>query len=121
MLKHRKKNINIDYKIRLKKGDLVKVISGKDRGKDGKILFVDRKKGLVVVENVNIKTMHKKASGVNQRGLIKKEFPIHASNVMCLHHGKLTRIGYKTEIEEKDGKKVKIKKRVARKTGEVID
>lgn len=121
MTKHRKKNINIGYKIKLKKGDLVKVISGRDKGKDGKILFVDRRKGLVAVENVNIKTLHKKANGVNSDGLVKKEFPIQASNVMYLHHGELTKIGYKVEIEEKDGKKVEVKKRIARKTGEVID
>jgi len=121
LLKHRKKNINIDYKIKFKKGDLVRVIAGKDKGKDGKILFVDRKKGLVIVESINIKTMHKKANGANQGGLIKKEFPIDASNVMYLHNGNVTRIGYKIEFEEKDGKKIKIKKRIARKTGDFLD
>ena len=119
--KTQKKNINIDYKIKFKKGDLVRVIAGKDKGKDGKILFVDRKKGLVIVESINIKTMHKKANGANQGGLIKKEFPIDASNVMYLHNGNVTRIGYKIEFEEKDGKKIKIKKRIARKTGDFLD
>ena len=121
MIKKKKKRIKIDYKIKLKKGDLVKVIAGKDKGKEGKILLVNRKNGTVIVEQVNMKTMSKKSNGINPGGLIKKEFPIDCSNVMYLHNGVVTKIGYKIEIKEEDGKKVIIKKRVARKTGEVID
>ena len=77
--------------IRIKKGDLVKVIAGKDKGKEGKVVAIDHKKNTVIVEGANI----------------------HISNVMFVHNGKATKIGYKVE----DGKKV----RVAKATGDVID
>ena len=97
---------------KIKKGDTVKVIAGKD--KEGKILVVDRKNGKVLVEGVNMVSKHQKPSAAHQQGgIIKKENFIDASNVMYLHNGKATRLGAMI----KDGKKV----RVAKKTGEVID
>ena len=100
--------------MKIKTGDTVKVIAGKDKDKEGKVLSVDKKTGRVVVEGVNMVTKHAKPSASNQQGgIINKEAPIDASNVMSVQNGKATRIGYKVE----DGKKV----RVAKKTGEVID
>ena len=100
--------------MKIKKGDTVKVIAGKDKDKEGKVVAVDKKNGKVTVEPVNIITKHTKPSAANQNGgIIQKEAPIDASNVMYLHNGKATRIGFKVE----DGKKV----RVAKSTGEVID
>ena len=100
--------------MKIKTGDTVKVIAGKDKDKEGKVLSVDKKAGRVVVEGVNMVTKHAKPSASNQQGgIINKEAPIDASNVMYVQNGKATRIGYKVE----DGKKV----RVAKKTGEVID
>lgn len=100
--------------MKIKTGDTVKVIAGKDKDKEGKVLSVDKKTGRVVVEGVNMVTKHAKPSASSQQGgIINKEAPIDASNVMYVQNGKATRIGYKVE----DGKKV----RVAKKTGEVID
>ena len=100
--------------MKIKTGDTVKVIAGKDKDKEGKVLSVDKKTGRVVVEGVNMVTKHAKPSAANQQGgIINKEAPIDASNVMYVQNGKATCIGYKVE----DGKKV----RVAKKTGEVID
>lgn len=106
-------------KMKLKKGDQVIVIAGKDKGKKGRILFVDRKSNRVVVEATNMVTKHQKANRQNQSGgIVKMEAPIHVSNVMYLHKGEPTKIGYKIE-EGSDG--MVIKKRIAKKTGEVID
>ena len=99
---------------RLKTGDKVVVIAGKDKGKEGKILVVDRKKGKVVVEGINMVSKHTKPTPMNQQGgIVKKENFIDASNVMYVHNGKPTRLGAKIE----NGKK----SRVAKSTGEVID
>ncbi len=111
-------------KIKVKKGDKVKVIAGKDKGKEGKVLTVDRKNNRVIVEGINMITKHLKPnkSKLNQQGgIVRQEAAIAASNVMYLHKGKPTRIGYKLEVTEKDGKKVTTKKRIAKSTGEVID
>ena len=100
--------------IKIKKGDTVKVIAGKDKDKEGKVLSVDVKKNKVIVEGINMITKQTKTSMQNQQGgIVNKEAPIDISNVMYLHKGKATRIGYKVE----DGKKV----RVAKTTGEVLD
>jgi len=98
--------------VKIKKGDTVKVIAGKDKGSEGKVLSV--KDGKVVVEGINTVTKHTKPSQANpQGGIIKKEAAIDISNVMYVHKGKTTRIGFKL-----DGDK---KVRVAKATGEVID
>ena len=99
--------------LKIKKGDTVKVIAGKDKDKEGKVLAVNVKDNTVIVEGVNMVTKHQKPSAANQQGgIINKEAPINVSKVMYLHKGKATRIGFKFE----DGKKV----RVAKATGEVI-
>lgn len=101
--------------VKIRLGDTVKVITGKDKDKEGKVIAVDRKKNRVIVEGVNKVTKHTKPSIANQQGgIIQKEAPIDMSNVMYVHKGQATRIGFK--ILE-DGRKV----RVAKKTGEVID
>ena len=100
--------------MKLKTGDKVVVIAGKDKGKEGKIVAVDKKNNRVMVEGVNMVSKHTRPSAQNQQGgIIKKENFIDASNVMYLHNGKATRLGAMI----KDGKKV----RVAKKTGEIID
>ena len=100
--------------MKIKKGDLVKVIAGKDKDKEGKVINVDQKNGKVLVEGVNMMTKHTKPSAANQQGgIITKEAPIDASNVMLVVDGKATRVGFKVE----DGKKV----RIAKSTGKVID
>ncbi|MDD6660291.1 MAG: 50S ribosomal protein L24 [Lachnospiraceae bacterium] len=97
---------------KIKTGDTVKVIAGKDKGKDGKVLAV--KDGKVLVEGVGMVTKHTKPSAANQQGgIVNKESYIDASNVMLLVGGKTTRVGFKM-----DGDK---KVRVAKATGEVID
>jgi large subunit ribosomal protein L24 len=100
-------------KIKLKKGDRVIVIAGKDKGKEGNILAIDRKKGRVVVDKVNMITKHQKAGAQGQGGLIEREAPIHVSNVMYLHNGKPVRLGVDVAVVEKDGRKIITKKRVA--------
>ena len=100
------------YKI--KKGDTVKVIAGKDKDKEGKVIAVDTKNHRVLVEGVNMVTKHTKPSAQNQEGgIVRQEGPIDISNVMYLHKGQPTRIGFKM-----DGDK---KVRFAKKTGDVID
>ena len=102
--------------LKIKKGDTVRVIAGKDKGKEGKV--VSASNGKVLVEGVNTVTKHTKASQANpQGGILQKEAPIDASNVMYVHKGKTTRIGF-TTVEGKNGAK---KVRVAKSTGEVID
>ncbi len=99
---------------KIKKGDTVKVIAGKDKDKEGKVISVDRKNNKVLVEGINKITKHEKPSVANQNGgIVQKEAPIDASNVMYVHKGKATRIGFKIE----NGKKV----RFAKSTGDIID
>ena len=100
--------------MKIKKGDTVKVIAGKDKDKEGKVIAVNPKEGKVTVEGVNMLTKHTKPSVANQNGgIIHQEGPIDISNVMYVHKGKATRVGFKM-----DGDK---KVRVAKSTGEVID
>ena len=99
---------------KIKKDDMVKIIAGKDKDKTGKVLSVDTKKNEVVVEGCNMVTKHTKPSQTNQNGgIVHQEAYIDASNVMYLHKGAATRVGFKM-----DGDK---KVRVAKSTGEVID
>lgn len=97
---------------KIKKGDTVKVIAGKDKGKEGKVLSV--KEGKVLVEGVNTVTKHAKPNQANPNGgIIHQEAAIDVSNVMYVNKGKATRVGFKI-----DGDK---KVRVAKSTGDVID
>ena len=100
--------------MKIRKGDMVKVIAGKDKDKEGKVIAVDKKDGRVLVEGVNMLTKHTKPSMANQNGgIVHQEGYIDASNVMLLHNGKATRVGFKM-----DGDK---KVRFAKATGAVID
>ena len=100
--------------MKIKKGDTVKVIAGKDKDKEGKVLSVDKKNGKVVVEGVNMVTKHAKPSAANQNGgIIQKEAALDVSNVMYVYKGKQTRIGFKVENDKKV--------RFAKSTGDVID
>lgn len=104
--------------MKIKKGDKVQVIAGKDSGKEGKVIAIDNKNSKVIVEGVNMIKKHVKANAQNaQGGIVSKEAAIDASNVMYLYKGKPTRIGYTVEVV--DGKSVK--QRIAKSTGEVID
>ena len=99
---------------KIKKGDTVRVIAGKDKDKEGKVTVVNRKDGKVIVEGVNMLTKHTKPNAANQNGgIVNVEGPIDASNVMLVVDGQPTRVGFQVQ----DGKKV----RVAKKTGKVID
>ncbi len=107
---------------KIKRNDKVIIIAGKDKGKEGKVLLVNRKKNRVIVEGVGMISKHQKPSAGNaQGGIVKKEASIHLSNVMFSHKGKATRLGYKIETSEKDGKTIKVKKRFAKTTGELVD
>lgn len=99
-----------------KTGDKVVVISGKDKGKEGKITKVLRSESKVVVEGVNIVKKHVKPNGQTAGSIVEMEAPIHASNVMILDpkSKKGTRIGHTTD---KKGNKV----RIAKKSGEILD
>ena len=100
--------------MKIKKGDMVKVIAGKDKDKEGKVIAVNTKKNTLLVEGINMVTKHAKPSMANQQGgIIHQEAPIDASNVMLLHNGKATRVGFKIEGDKKV--------RFAKATGEVID
>ena len=102
-------------KLHIKKGDLVVVIAGEDKGKEGKVLSVDPEKQRAIVENVNIVSKQSKPSTANPNGgIIKKEAPIHISNLNLKDPktGAATRVA----IKEVDGKKV----RISKKSGEEI-
>ena len=100
--------------MKIKKGDTVKVLAGKDKDREGKVLAVNKKDNTLIVEGINMVTKHTKPNAANQTGgIVKQEGPIDASNVMYLHKGKATRVGFKL-----DGDK---KVRIAKSTGEVID
>ena len=108
--------------MKIKKGDKVVIIAGKDKGKEGKVLLCDRDKNRVIVEGINMISKHMKPNKANQKGgIVNKEAAIHASNVMLLFKGEPTRVGYKIDIVEKDGNTKKEKHRVAKSTGELID
>ncbi|MBF0194297.1 MAG: 50S ribosomal protein L24 [Magnetococcales bacterium] len=108
--------MNTEFKTSLKKGDTVIVTTGKDKGKQGRILQMLPKKNAVLVENVNMMKKHTKQDQKNEGGIIEKEAPLHISNVMYYEtiSGKGVRISHK--ILE-DGRKV----RCAAGSGEVLD
>ncbi|MSV30964.1 MAG: 50S ribosomal protein L24 [Bryobacterales bacterium] len=105
--------------MKIRKGDTVKVIAGRDKGKTGRVLEVVSEKERVLVEGVMMMKRHTKANPGKQikGGIAEKEATIHVSNVMIVTaDGKPTRVGYKLEGEGASARKV----RVARKTGEVL-
>mgnify|MGYP000498328916 CR=1 FL=1 len=100
--------------MKIKKGDMVKVIAGKDKDKEGKVISVNKKDNKVLVEGINMVTKHAKPSMANQQGgILHQEAPIDLSNVMYSAKGQAVRVGFSVQ----DGKKVRVNK----KTGEVID
>ena len=103
-------------KLKIKKGDNVVVISGRDKGKQGEVLRVFPAESRLVVQGVHVARRHTRQSMGNPGGIVEKELTIHISNVAHIDptSGKPTRVGYKT-LE--DGRKV----RVARRSGEVLD
>ena len=103
-------------KLKIKKGDQVVVITGRDRGKKGEVLRVLREENRVIVQGVHIVKRHTRQTAANPGGIVEKEGTIHISNVAHADpkSGKPTRVGYKF-LE--DGRKV----RVARRSGETID
>jgi len=103
-------------KLKIKKGDRVVVITGKDRGKQGEVVRVLPKENKAVVSGVNVALRHTKPSRVSEGGILSKEMPIHISNIAIVDpkDGKATKVGFKVIA---DGKKV----RVAKSSGEVID
>lgn len=101
----------------IKKGDTVIVITGKEKGKSGKVIEIDHEKARVLVERINFVKRHQKPTqSLKQGGIIEKEATLHLSNVMLVDPktGKGTRVGVKTLSE---GNKV----RVSRRSGEVIE
>ena len=103
--------------MKIKKGDMVKVIAGKDKDKEGKVIAVDKKDGKVLVEGVNMLTKHTKPSMANQNGgIIHQEGPVDISNVMYVHKGNAVRVGFKIDGD----KKVRVAK-VKNGENEVID
>jgi large subunit ribosomal protein L24 len=100
--------------VKLKKGDTVVVIAGKDKGREGEVVQVFPAKNQVLVNGVNTAKKHQKAQRANQQGgIIDRDMPVDASNVMLVHQGKPTRVGYRVND---DGSK----DRIAKRTGDVI-
>ena len=92
---------------KIKVGDTVRIISGKDKGREGKVLKIDHEAGRLVVEGANMITKHNKQSAQNPNGgILKMEGTIAISNVMLLKDGKPVRVGFSV----KDGKKVRVAK-----------
>ena len=107
--------------MKIRKNDMVMIISGNDRGKTGKVLKVFPKKYRLIVEGINLRKRHTKPNQKNpQGGILEKEASVHASNVMILDpkSNEPTRIGSRIILDEKTGKK-KIA-RVAKVSGEML-
>ncbi|VAV88703.1 LSU ribosomal protein L24p (L26e) [hydrothermal vent metagenome] len=106
----------MSIKLKIRKGDRVVVLTGKDKGKKGSVMSVSPKTNKAVVDGINIVKRHTKQSASQEGGIIAKEMPIHISNLAHLDpkDNKPTRVGFKIN---KDGSKV----RIARRSGEVID
>jgi large subunit ribosomal protein L24 len=101
---------------KIRKGDKVVVLAGKDKGRSGEVLSVQPKEDKAIVRGINIVVRHQRQTQSEQGGLVRKEAPIHLSNIALADpkDGKPTRVGFKVEA---DGKKV----RVAKRSGEVIN
>lgn len=95
-------------KFKIKSGDTVKVIAGDHKGSEGKVLRILKDVDRVVVEGVNMVSKHTKPSATNpQGGIVKKEAPLHISNVALVENGEAVRVGYKVD----GGKKVRFSKK----------
>jgi large subunit ribosomal protein L24 len=105
------------HKCHLRKDDKVKIITGKDQGKIGKVLKVIRKEDRILIENINIVKHHSKPTAKNrQGGILESESPIHWSNVMLMCNKCMTPVRIKMQRLD-DGEKI----RVCRKCNEIID
>ena len=116
-------------KMRIKKGDLVEVITGRaqknggDRGKQGKVISVDVERGRVLVEGVRMVKRHTKPGtggrGATSGGIIQQEAALHVSNVMLVdpETNQRTRVGYRLETVERDGRERTVRVRVAKRSG----
>jgi large subunit ribosomal protein L24 len=103
-----------NVKLKIKKGDIVRVIAGDDKGKEGRVLEVRREDNRAFVEGVNMITKHSKPNAANPNGgIVKKEAPVQISNLMVVVGGVASKIGRK---QDENGKLV----RFAKKTGELI-
>ncbi|WP_119301797.1 50S ribosomal protein L24 [Dongia deserti] len=102
-------------KLKVKKGDKVVVITGRDKGKQGEILKVFREENRVIVQGINMAQRHQRQTMQQEGGIVRKELPIHASNVALIDPktDRPTRVGYKMDGERKI--------RVARRSGEALD
>jgi large subunit ribosomal protein L24 len=113
--------------MKIKKGDTVEVIAGKNKGARGKVLVAYPERDKVIVEGVNFITKHTKVDstqrGSKTGGIVTVEAPLQVSNVMLVGpNGKPTRVGYRvTEVKDEDGKTRRKKIRVARNDGKDID
>lgn len=111
---------------KIKKGDLVVVIAGSDKGLEGRVLEVLRDKDRVIVEGINRMTRHRKVSqsqrGSRTGGIETIEAPIHISNVMLVDPDtkKGTRVGYRTDEVERDGRKRTVRVRIAKRSGKDV-
>jgi large subunit ribosomal protein L24 len=103
-------------KLKIRKGDKVVVITGKDKGKQGEVIRTIPSENRAVVRGINVARRHQRQTAAQEGGIVSKELPIHVSNLALRDpkDGKPTRVGHKTLA---DGKKV----RVAKRSGEVID
>ena len=103
-------------KLKIRKGDRVVVITGRDKGKSGQVLRVIPAESRAIVQGVNVARRHQRQTAAQEGGIISKEMPIHVSNIALADPktGKATRVGYKFL---KDGKKV----RFAKRSGEVFN
>ncbi|WP_435314064.1 50S ribosomal protein L24 [Cellulophaga fucicola] len=102
-------------KLKIKTGDTVRIVAGDHKGVEGKVITVDREKNKAIVEGANMVSKHEKPSANNpQGGIVKKEAPLHISNLSLIDpkSGETTKVGY----EVRDGKKV----RFSKKSNEVI-
>ena len=102
-------------KFKIKKGDQVVVNTGRDKGRRGEVIEVQRTENRVLVQGCNIVKRHTRPTQTNPGGIVNKEAPLHISNVSLIDpdSGKATRVGY----EVKDGKKI----RIARASGKALD
>jgi large subunit ribosomal protein L24 len=101
---------------KIRKGDQVVILTGKDKGRSGEVLSVQPKEDTAIVRGINIVVRHQRQTQAQQGGMIRKEAPIHLSNIALADpkDGKPTRVGFQIQA---DGKKV----RVAKRSGEVIN
>jgi len=116
----RRKQPRSDFKVRLKKDDQVKVIAGRDKGKTGRVISIDRKHGTILIEGVSMVKRHTRPNPQRQikGGIAERESSIALSNVMILTSGGVpSRIGYKIEGEGASARRL----RIARKTEEQLD